>query len=188
MGRTRQYCAVCVASPCSIRPEKHDVSEEDFWESEEQEILQDISEMENYDTEAERNAWNIGTDGTSDSQKIQNRAEIKKQFPVEDICTTKKAKRAENPMLKTMCYKADEQSEMCRIVQPILKEMCHMAYPELKEMCRTVSAEQDNKGKEFIARSCIYSNIVVVGKRQRIQYLVEELREMQIILHFLLQW
>ena len=66
--------------------------------------------------------------------------------------------------------------------------MCHMAYPELKEMCHTVSAEQDNKGKEFIARSCIYSNIVVVGKRQRIQYLVEELREMQIILHFLLQW
>lgn len=126
----------------------YEVSEEDFWESEEQEMLQDIPEMENYDAEAERNAWNIGTDGTSDSQKIQNKAEIKKQFPVDDICTPKKAKRAENPMLKTMCYKADEQREMCRIVQPILKEMCHMAYPELKEMCHTVSAEQDNKGKK----------------------------------------
>ena len=36
--------------------------------------------------------------------------------------------------------------------------------------------------KDFIARRCIYSNIVVVGKRQRIQYLVEELREMQIVM------
>ena len=36
--------------------------------------------------------------------------------------------------------------------------------------------------KDFIARSCIYSNIVVVGKRQRIQYFVEELREMQIVM------
>lgn len=36
--------------------------------------------------------------------------------------------------------------------------------------------------KDFIARSCIYSNIVVVGKRQRIQYLIEELREMQIVM------
>ena len=36
--------------------------------------------------------------------------------------------------------------------------------------------------KDFIARSCIYSNIVVVGTKQRIQYLVEELRETQIVM------
>lgn len=36
--------------------------------------------------------------------------------------------------------------------------------------------------KDFIARSCIYSNIVVVGTKQRVQYLVEELREMQIVM------
>ena len=36
--------------------------------------------------------------------------------------------------------------------------------------------------KDFIARSCIYSNIVVVGKKQRVQYLVEELRETQIVM------
>lgn len=34
--------------------------------------------------------------------------------------------------------------------------------------------------KDFIARSCIYSNIVVVGKRERIQRLVDEVQEMQI--------
>ena len=36
--------------------------------------------------------------------------------------------------------------------------------------------------KDFIARSCIYSNIVVVGTKQRVQYLVEELRETQIVM------
>lgn len=36
--------------------------------------------------------------------------------------------------------------------------------------------------KDFIARSCIYSNIVVIGTKQRVQYLVEELREMQIVM------
>ena len=36
--------------------------------------------------------------------------------------------------------------------------------------------------KDFITRSCIYSNIVVVGTKQRVQYLVEELREMQIVM------
>lgn len=36
--------------------------------------------------------------------------------------------------------------------------------------------------KEFIARSCIYSNIVVVGNKHRIQFLVDELRETQIIM------
>ena len=36
--------------------------------------------------------------------------------------------------------------------------------------------------KDLIARSCIYSNIVVVGKKQRVQYLVEELRETQIVM------
>lgn len=34
--------------------------------------------------------------------------------------------------------------------------------------------------KDFIARSCIYSNVVVVGKRERIQRLVDEVQEMQI--------
>ena len=36
--------------------------------------------------------------------------------------------------------------------------------------------------KDFIARSCIYSNIVVVGTKQRVRYLVEELRETQIVM------
>lgn len=36
--------------------------------------------------------------------------------------------------------------------------------------------------KDFIARSCIYSNIVVVGTKQQVQYLVEELRETQIVM------
>lgn len=36
--------------------------------------------------------------------------------------------------------------------------------------------------KDFIVRSCIYSNIVVVGTKQRVQYLVEELRETQIVM------
>lgn len=33
--------------------------------------------------------------------------------------------------------------------------------------------------KDFITRSCIYSNIVVVGKRENIQRIVEALQEMQ---------
>lgn len=36
--------------------------------------------------------------------------------------------------------------------------------------------------KDFIARSCIYSNIVVVGKKENIQRIVDELQEMQIVM------
>lgn len=36
--------------------------------------------------------------------------------------------------------------------------------------------------KEFITRSCIYSNIVVVGKREYVQHIVDELRETQIVI------
>lgn len=36
--------------------------------------------------------------------------------------------------------------------------------------------------KEFITRSCIYSNIVVVGKREHVQHIVDELRETQIVI------
>lgn len=33
--------------------------------------------------------------------------------------------------------------------------------------------------KDFIARSCVYSHIVVVGKKENIQRIVDELQEMQ---------
>lgn len=33
--------------------------------------------------------------------------------------------------------------------------------------------------KDFIARSCIYSNIVVVGKKENVQYIVDELQSMK---------
>lgn len=36
--------------------------------------------------------------------------------------------------------------------------------------------------KDFIARSCIYSNIVVVGKKENIQRIVESLQEMQMVM------
>ena len=36
--------------------------------------------------------------------------------------------------------------------------------------------------KDFITRSCIYSNIVVVGKKENIQHIVDEVREMQNVL------
>lgn len=36
--------------------------------------------------------------------------------------------------------------------------------------------------KDFITRSCIYSNIVVVGKTDHVQYIVEELRETQLVI------
>ena len=36
--------------------------------------------------------------------------------------------------------------------------------------------------KDFIARSCIYSNIIVVGKREHIQHIVDELRETQLVI------
>lgn len=38
------------------------------------------------------------------------------------------------------------------------------------------------KYNSFLTRSCSYSNIVVVGTKQRVQYLVEELRETQIVM------
>lgn len=34
--------------------------------------------------------------------------------------------------------------------------------------------------KDFIARSCVYSNIVVVGKKENIQRIVDALQEMQV--------
>lgn len=36
--------------------------------------------------------------------------------------------------------------------------------------------------KYFIARSCVYSNIVVVGKKENIQRIVNALQEMQIVM------
>lgn len=36
--------------------------------------------------------------------------------------------------------------------------------------------------KDFITRSCIYSNIVVVGKREHVQHIVDELRETQLVI------
>ncbi len=36
--------------------------------------------------------------------------------------------------------------------------------------------------KDFIARSCVYSNIVVVGKEENIQQIVDALQEMQIVM------
>lgn len=36
--------------------------------------------------------------------------------------------------------------------------------------------------KDFITRSCIYSNIVVVGNREQVQHIVDELRETQLVI------
>ncbi|RKJ65186.1 hypothetical protein D7Y06_10555 [Roseburia sp. 1XD42-69] len=36
--------------------------------------------------------------------------------------------------------------------------------------------------KDFIARSCIYSNIVVVGKQENIKRIVDSLQEMQYVM------
>lgn len=36
--------------------------------------------------------------------------------------------------------------------------------------------------KDFIARSCIYSNIVVVGKSENVQRIVDALQEMQMVM------
>ena len=36
--------------------------------------------------------------------------------------------------------------------------------------------------KDFITRSCIFSNIVVVGNREHVQHIVDELRETQIVI------
>lgn len=36
--------------------------------------------------------------------------------------------------------------------------------------------------KDFITRSCVYSNIVVIGKRENIQRIVDALQEMQMVM------
>lgn len=36
--------------------------------------------------------------------------------------------------------------------------------------------------KDFIARSCVYSNIVVVGKKENVNRIVEALQEMQMVM------
>lgn len=36
--------------------------------------------------------------------------------------------------------------------------------------------------KDFIVRSCVYSNIVVVGKKENIQHIVDALQEMQMVM------
>lgn len=36
--------------------------------------------------------------------------------------------------------------------------------------------------KDFITRSCVYSNIVIVGKKENIQKIVDSLQEMQTIM------
>lgn len=41
--------------------------------------------------------------------------------------------------------------------------------------------------KDFITRSCVYSNIVVVGKKENIQRIVDEAQEMQAVMMELLE-
>ena len=36
--------------------------------------------------------------------------------------------------------------------------------------------------KDYITRSCVYSNIVVVGKKENIQRIVDALQEMQMVM------
>lgn len=36
--------------------------------------------------------------------------------------------------------------------------------------------------KDFITRSCVYSNVVVVGKKENIQRIVDSLQEMQMVM------
>ena len=36
--------------------------------------------------------------------------------------------------------------------------------------------------KDFITRSCVYLNIIVVGKRENIQQIVDALQEMQMVM------
>lgn len=48
-----------------------------------------------------------------------------------------------------------------------------------KALIEERAALSGHKKSDFIARSCIYSNIVVVGNKENIQRIITELQEMQ---------
>lgn len=128
----------------------YEISEEDFWQSEDQEAFDNAADNNEEYKETEKDEWNNGTDGTEKREEnfrrtMYNKSEINKQNleREERGYVPRTAKRVE-PVI---------QKEMCHIVIPANKELCHIVeipfeqrlnptVPEKKEMCYTVFQRQ----------------------------------------------
>lgn len=101
----------------------YEISEEDFWQSEEQEAFDNDTDNNEEYKETEKDEWNNGTDGTEKREEnfqsiMYNKSEINKQNleREERGYVPRKAKRVESAV----------QKEMCHIVIPANKELCHI--------------------------------------------------------------
>ena len=102
----------------------YEISEEDFWQSEDQEAFDNAADNNEEYKETEKDEWNNGTDGTEKREEnfrrtMYNKSEINKQNleREERGYVPRTAKRVE-PVI---------QKEMCHIVIPANKELCHIA-------------------------------------------------------------
>lgn len=138
----------------------YEISEEDFWQSEDQEAFDNAADNNEEYKETEKDEWNNGTDGTEKREEnfrrtMYNKSEINKQ----------NLEREERSYVPRTAKKVEPviQKEMCHIVIPANKELCHIVeipfeqrlnptVPEKKEMCHTVFQRQQGINTDNITR------------------------------------
>lgn len=128
----------------------YEISEEDFWQSEEQEAFDNDADNNAEYKETEKDEWNNGTDGTKNREEnfqsaMYNKAEIKKQnLEREEMgYAPRKAKRVEPAVQKEMCHVViSTNKEMCHVVEIPFGQRLNSTVPEQREMCRTVFQRQ----------------------------------------------
>ena len=128
----------------------YEISEEDFWQSEEQEAFDNDADNNAEYKETEKDEWNNGTDGTKNREEnfqsaMYNKAEIKKQnLEREEMgYAPRKAKRVEPAVQKEMCHVViPTNKEMCHVVEIPFGQRLNSTVPEQREMCRTVFQRQ----------------------------------------------
>ncbi len=152
----------------------YEISEDDFWQSEEQEAFDNDADNNAEYKETEKDEWNNGTDGTKNREEnfqsaMYNKSEIKKQnLEREEMgYAPRKAKRVEPAVQKEMCHVViPTNKEMCHVVEIPFGQRLNSTVPEQREMCRTVSKRQ--QCKQYINTENIAGKTMcVIAKQER---------------------
>ena len=152
----------------------YEISEEDFWQSEEQEAYDNAADNNEEYKETEKYEWNNGTDGTEKREEnfqsiMYNKSEINKQNleREERDYVPRKVKRVESAIQKEMCHIViPANKELCHIVEIPFGQMLNPTVPEKREMCRTVSQRQ--QCKQYINTENIAGKTMcVIAKQER---------------------
>lgn len=128
----------------------YEISEEDFWQSEDQEAFDNAADNNEEYKETEKDEWNNGTDGTEKREEnfrrtMYNKSEINKQNleREERSYVPRTAKKVEPVIQKEMCHIViPANKELCHIVEIPFEQRLNLTVPEKKEMCHTVFQRQ----------------------------------------------